>query len=94
MADDRDEITRRDFVSRAARTAAGIAVGSALLGRTRAEGAPTVSNQVLGANDRVLVASLGIRGRGNGVKRGFARLDNVAVKTLRSRPKPLREPGE
>jgi predicted dehydrogenase len=82
MADDRDEITRRDFVSRAAQTAAGVAVGSALFGGTRADGAPTVSHRVLGANDRVVVASLGIRGRGNGVKRGFARLDNVEVKTL------------
>jgi predicted dehydrogenase len=82
MADDRDEITRRDFVSRAAQTAAGVAVGSALFGGTRAEGAPTVSNRVLGANDRVVLASIGIRGRGNGLKRGFASLDNVEVKTL------------
>jgi predicted dehydrogenase len=82
MAEGRDEITRRDFVSRAAQTAAGVAVGGSLLGATRAQGTPTVNSRVLGANDRVVVASIGIRSQGNGLKRGFAKLDNVEVKTL------------
>ena len=38
--------------------------------------------RVFGANDRVVVASIGIRGQGNSVKRGFAQLPNVTVKTL------------
>ena len=38
--------------------------------------------RVLGANDRVVVASIGIRGQGNSLKRGFAQLKNVEIKTL------------
>jgi predicted dehydrogenase len=37
---------------------------------------------VLGANDRVVIASVGIRGQGNSLKRGFARLSGVEIKTL------------
>src|SRR5688572_18704702 len=44
--------------------------------------APQVGNRILGANDRVVLASIGIRGQGNALKRGFARLKNVDVKTL------------
>ena len=36
----------------------------------------------LGANDRVVLASIGVRGQGNALKRGFARLQNVEIKTL------------
>src|SRR3954469_7427158 len=38
--------------------------------------------RVLGANDRVVTASIGIRGQGNALKRGFAQLKNVEIKTL------------
>src|SRR5436189_160238 len=38
--------------------------------------------RVLGANDRVVTASIGVRGQGNSLKRGFARLKNVEIKTL------------
>ena len=38
--------------------------------------------RILGANDRVVLASIGIRGQGNSLKRGFARLPNVEIKTL------------
>jgi predicted dehydrogenase len=38
--------------------------------------------RVLGANDRVVLAVIGIRSQGNALKRGFAKLPNVVVKTL------------
>jgi predicted dehydrogenase len=82
MPEDPDVITRREFVSRTAKTTFGVAVGGAMLGRTAASAAPLVSNRVLGANDRVVLASIGIRGQGNALKRGFARLKNVEIKTL------------
>src|SRR5262245_7626556 len=41
-----------------------------------------LSSRIVGANDRVVVASIGIRGPGNALKRGFARLQNVEIKTL------------
>src|SRR5438034_5239125 len=71
MAKAPDDITRREFVSRSAKTAAGVVVGSAV-----------VSNRILGANDRIVLASIGVRGQGNALKRGFARLQNVEIKTL------------
>jgi hypothetical protein len=37
---------------------------------------------VLGANDRVVVAILGIRGQGDALKQGFAKLAGVEIKTL------------
>jgi predicted dehydrogenase len=37
---------------------------------------------VLGANDRVVISHIGVRGQGNSLKRGFAQLKNVEIKTL------------
>ena len=37
---------------------------------------------MLGANDRIVLASIGIRGQGDALKKGFARLANVEIKTL------------
>jgi len=67
MTDDRNEVSRREFASRTAVAAAAVMA---------------VGNRVLGANDRVVVASIGIRGQGNSLKRGFARLKGVEIKTL------------
>jgi predicted dehydrogenase len=82
MASDRNEITRRDFTSRTATTAAAIVAGGAALGGGKAGAAPTVSRRAMGANDRLVLASIGIRGQGNSLKRGFARLPGVEIKTL------------
>ncbi len=84
MTDERTKgggISRRDFASRLGAAAAGIAVGGELLGE-RLQAAPAVGSRILGANDRVVVASIGVHGQGNAVKRGFAQLANVEVKTL------------
>jgi predicted dehydrogenase len=74
-------ISRRDFATRLGAAAAGVAVGGELFS-SRAEAAPHVGSRILGANDRVVTASVGIRGQGNALKRGFARLKNVEIKTL------------
>src|SRR5688572_16359021 len=55
---------------------AGVVIGS------RLDAAPLMGQRILGANDRVVLASIGIRGQGNSLKRGFARLSNVGIKTL------------
>jgi predicted dehydrogenase len=81
--ENKHQITRRAFASRVGGVAAAAFVaGGELVRPGRAQAAPLVGNRVLGANDRVVVASIGIRGQGNSLKRGFARLDNVEVKTL------------
>ena len=83
MASNQDEqngVTRRDFATRAGAAAAGIVVGGGLLD-ARAGSAPA-GQRVLGANDRVVISHVGIRGQGNALKRGFAQLKNVEIKTL------------
>ena len=84
MASDHTEqngMSRREFASRIGAAAAGVVVGSELFG-SGVHAAPNVSRRILGANDRVVLASIGIRGQGNALKRGFARLKNVEHKTL------------
>jgi predicted dehydrogenase len=83
--DDQNGLTRRDFTSRVGAAAAGIVVGGSELfgGRpAAAQSAPSVGGRVLGANDRVVVSHIGVRGQGNSLKRGFAQLKNVSIKTL------------
>jgi len=58
---DDDGITRREFGTRLG-AAAGIAIGSELFG-ARVNAAPHVGGRILGANDRVVTASIGIRGK-------------------------------
>ena len=72
-----DGITRRDFTVRVGAAAAGLAAGGEFF-RASAQ----TSGRVLGANDRLIVASIGVRGQGNALKRGFAQLKNVEIKTL------------
>jgi predicted dehydrogenase len=78
---DQDGITRRDFTSRLGVAAAGVVIGGDIFGPF-ANAAPQVGGRVIGANDKVVCASIGIRGQGDGLKRGFASLKNVEVKTL------------
>ena len=78
---DQDGITRRDFATRVGAAAAGMVVAGDIFGPF-ASAAPHVGSRILGANDRVVVANIGIRGQGNSLKRGFAQLKNVEIKTL------------
>ncbi|HEY7502157.1 MAG TPA: Gfo/Idh/MocA family oxidoreductase [Vicinamibacterales bacterium] len=83
MANDPNEkqgITRRDFTARVGAAAAGLAVGGEFLRPAVAHAA--TQGRILGANDRVVLASIGIRGQGNSLKRGFAQLKDVEIKTL------------
>ena len=68
MTADRNEISRRSFTATTTLTAAAVVAGGA--------------RRVLGANDRVVVAIVGIRAQGNALKQGFAKLPGVEIKTL------------
>ena len=68
MTTDRKQISRRSFTATTSLAAAAVVAGSA--------------RRVLGANDRVVLASIGIRGQGNALKRGFAKVQGVEIKTL------------
>jgi predicted dehydrogenase len=65
---DRNQMSRRTFTATTGLTAAAIVAGQA--------------QRVLGANDRVVLASIGIRGQGDALKQGFAKLPGVEIKTL------------
>jgi predicted dehydrogenase len=81
--DDRDDITRRQFGSRlGVVAAAAVVAGNDFVTPAHAAAAPAISGRVLGANDKVVLASIGVRGQGNSLKRGFARLPNVEIKTI------------
>ena len=67
-------------MTRTATAVAGVALGGGAA--AAAQTGPAVGSRVLGANDRVVVASVGIRGQGNALKRGFATLKSVEIKTL------------
>src|SRR5437868_3621404 len=78
---DNNGMTRRDFTTRLGAAAAGVMVAGDVFGPF-ANAAPHVGNRILGANDRVVTASIGIHSQGNSLKRGFAQLKNVEIKTL------------
>jgi len=78
---DEDGITRRDFTSRLGAAAAGVVVADGIFGPF-ANAAPQVGNRVRGANDKIVIAHIGIHSQGNSLKRGFAQLKNVEIKTL------------
>jgi len=73
-------LTRREFLGRSTQAAVGIATGGVLAAKTLA--APAINSRIIGANERLNVAVIGIRGQGKAHMRGFASLDNVTVKTL------------
>jgi predicted dehydrogenase len=75
------DMSRRAFAARLG-AAATIVAGRDLLRPWRVSASQAAPGRILGANDRVIAATIGIRGQGNALKRGFARLPNVEIKTL------------
>ena len=61
------EKSRRDFLKTSGVVVAGAAVAS------------TIPSKVLGANDKVRMAMIGVNGRGNGMSQEFAKNPNVEV---------------
>jgi predicted dehydrogenase len=74
-------MSRREFGSRLG-VAAGVAVGGRVIGEPLQASTARGTSRIIGANGRVVLASIGIRGRGNSIKRSFAKLENVEIKTL------------
>ncbi len=74
-----NEITRREFLTRSAQAAAGVVASGAM---PASFPAPAISRKIIGANDRLNLAIIGIRGRGMYQAESFAKLDNVHIKTL------------
>ncbi len=75
MANEKKELTRREFGKTTAKTTAAVAAASALTG-------PFSPGKVMGANDQVTLAVIGIRGQGFGHIRGFSKIPGVKIKTI------------
>jgi predicted dehydrogenase len=68
-------ISRRDFISRSTKGVAGVAAAGTFMSGLRPE-------NVLGANDRINIAVVGIRSRGQTHAKSWAKIAGVRVKTL------------
>jgi predicted dehydrogenase len=88
---DESHMTRRDFLRSG--TTAGLALGGAAIGGSAlgasahgsdAKGSPAVATpgRVLGANDRIRLAVVGVRGRGGDHIEGFSKISGVEVAAL------------
>ncbi|MBN1481302.1 gfo/Idh/MocA family oxidoreductase [candidate division KSB1 bacterium] len=75
MAQEEKNLTRREFVKRTSQTTATIAAASAITG-------PFFPGKVLGANDQVTIAHIGIRGQGGSHIDGFGKIPGVKIKTI------------
>ncbi len=67
------DISRRDFIDRSTKTAAGLAAAAVLAAKP---------GSVLGANDRINIAVIGLNGRGKSHLRQWSKIPNVFVKTI------------
>ena len=76
------KISRREFLNKTTRVAAGTIVAGALASCAGPTAGPFMKSRTIGANDRINLAIIGIRGRGMPLAEGFARIPNVTIKTL------------
>jgi len=85
--EDSNTTSRRTFLIRTTQAAAGLMAGGAIASsgahaRPAARPGPLPQGQVVGANDRINVAVVGIRSRGRNHAENFAKMPGVFVKTL------------
>ncbi|MFQ5805114.1 MAG: Gfo/Idh/MocA family protein [Phycisphaerae bacterium] len=83
MSSDQKDLSRREFLIRSTQAAAGVAAAGSLLSCTADRALVTPApRRVIGANDRINMAIIGIRSRGATLMQGFARIPNVHIKTI------------
>jgi predicted dehydrogenase len=76
------ELSRREFLARSTQFAAGALAAAALASCTSTDKSACAAGRVIGANDRINMAVIGIRGRGMNLAEGFVKIPNVSIKTL------------
>jgi len=79
MSYKREKISRRKFLTSSAKTAAGLVTAGALASSAAAAG---VKGRVLGANEHITAAIVGIGGRNSSFLRSFNKTRNASVKTV------------
>ena len=82
MASNSGQISRRVFLGRTTQFAAGAIAAGMLSSCARPTAVTSTKAGVIGANDRINIAIIGIRGRGMYLAEGFAKIPNVKIKTF------------
>lgn len=83
MATRQKPISRRDFLNKSTRTISGIIAAGTLAGCDNIQTAAVrKQSHIIGANDRVNVAVIGIRGMGQNHINSYQKLENVRVAAL------------
>ncbi len=69
MNDDKSDVSRREFIQKAAATASGVVVATKILtggGRPVLAAGPAIGGRAIGANDRIRIGMIGVKGMGGG----------------------------
>lgn len=82
MSSKHKQISRRAFLAHGSRAAAGVMAAGTLASCTTAQTTVALKKGVIGANERVNVAVIGVRSRGYRLMRDLAKNPNVRVKTI------------
>ena len=77
MPSETNRISRRQFLSRSSKVAGGMIAAGSIATFARPGAA-----KVIGANDQINLAVIGIKGRGNGHIGGFGKIPNVKIAAL------------
>jgi len=82
MSNQSKAISRRKFLSQSVLTAAGLVAAGGIASCSRPEAMPAVKGRVIGANDRINIAVIGLGGRGAGIVDTFGAMKGVRIKTI------------
>ena len=78
----RNGFSRRQFLTRTGKVAGGVVAAGALAPCVTTPMASAAKGKVIGANDTINMAVIGIKGRGNGHIGGFGKIPNVKIAAL------------
>jgi predicted dehydrogenase len=84
MAAHSSKVTRREFINHTAQAAAGLVAASTLASCQAANSTPaaTDTGRILGANETINMAVIGVRNRGMAVGKAFAKIKNVKIAAM------------
>ena len=82
MASNNGHISRREFLGKTTQFTVGAVAAGMLASCAKQTAAPLAGSRIIGANGRINIAIIGIRGRGMYLAEGFAKIPNVSIKTF------------
>ncbi|MCK4887084.1 MAG: twin-arginine translocation signal domain-containing protein, partial [Planctomycetes bacterium] len=75
-------ISRRDFLAATGKLSIVAVAGAGIVGCETTQSCYAPKSKVLGANERINIAMIGVGGRGNYLSKSFAKIPNVKIKTI------------